>query len=597
MLSTSPPSSSPSNDQGEEKGSRRSPRQYTFTPQRVKSLPRAWERRPATPYVPRNEAQKIWKRVPLGVVSSNVGDKWRKETQNLNTRPVKRLRVSQKHQEEDKENTEYIGSKWDENETVATSPKRKAIGVCGPINQELETGEELNTPIQRSSDDEGEEGLIDWQNSGPSSIARLAFHVSDGPSDPGALETEAAASPAVLDSVCCLHDGDDDTQTSSAAPEPVDISSYSNLGEPELSRSYKEEKSGRQQSSPPKEQCEVLYLSPANPIAGSSTDLGNLHTGHDDTAYLHDFLSRARAQKAAKQQPLQETSASAVVTMDVTDESAERLTSSHVEDVETESALDTDIEDDATKLLLNEEVDVNLSPLRRSSRLTTRLPRLQKPTTPLPSSISLKRLTGTEFITTQREIQSLAVTTRANTKRNKADSVAVNIRLMQLNAEAKARKSEGKALGEESRKRKKGMKEVTWDEMLARHQDGSAVPDNPDEDEIASMEGKENLKTSTVEEHRENDDTTLDPIEAKKSKQMKPVRRMRKLNAGTVNGTPTPKRTMGIRLPVGSTSSSERMAEIAVKTKSDDIGPDKHADGKGSRVEKKPITRRTKRGI
>ena len=130
-----------------------------LSPRRVHSLPRAWERRPATPHVPRNEAQKIWKRVALSVVGTGEAQQWRKETSKLKTRPVKRLRVTHLGDDEDKENVDYAASKWEEEGLATPSPKRKVV-ECG-----VRTVAELQNTHVLAEDDDEEDELDEIQHS------------------------------------------------------------------------------------------------------------------------------------------------------------------------------------------------------------------------------------------------------------------------------------------------------------------------------------------------------------------------------------------------------------------------------------------------
>lgn len=70
---------------------------YSFTPQRrLPHGPRAWQRQPAQPFAPRNEAQKIWKRAPLKAVTpAEINAKWKRSAGEDDgvARPAKRLKM------------------------------------------------------------------------------------------------------------------------------------------------------------------------------------------------------------------------------------------------------------------------------------------------------------------------------------------------------------------------------------------------------------------------------------------------------------------------------------------------------------------------
>jgi hypothetical protein len=198
------------------------------------------------------------------------------------------------------------------------------------------------------------------------------------------------------------------------------------------------------------------------------------------------------------------------------------------------------------------------SPCRRSSRLTTRLPRLQKPV----KTLALKRLNGTGFTSMQKETQSLALATRANTKTNKANALSVHMKLIQLQAESRAGWEEANLIRDENRKRKRKGKEVTWDEMLARSQDGSVVRKSYEE------EANEEPKIAAEEITEVPTETIVEPTEQPVVEEVKPlrkVRNLRRLTAGTVNGTPAPKKMTSLPVPVASTFWTEK-AKVAEVT-------------------------------
>ncbi|KAI1611424.1 hypothetical protein EDD37DRAFT_632258 [Exophiala viscosa] len=538
------PSSSPTNSiassiRGRDDQGGSTLKRYTFTPQRVKSLPRAWERRPATPYVPRNDAQKIWKRVPLGEVTIHHDDTWRKGNTTLNARPVKRLRVSQFDEDEDKENSNYVPSKW-EDATSAVSPKRKVSGFT-VVNDGLDSGEDCgqsNEYADRTSEDE---------DPAPSPLGRSAGdpETTDGILGPEHdLEDEGSeecASPIVSDYLsqsedCHIHPESTETLSSTNIVSNASIAASDAFTKTTLQSTISH--IGQDTVTEPNE-------SATDQAHDQPVTLAN----EDDTAYLHDFLSRARAQKAARQQAPTQNLASSNEEMQTAEVMSEGRAISHVEDANN-NALMTSFDEDLTSLQPDTEPVADMSSPRRSSRLVTRLPRPQKPVTSLPNTISLKRLNGTEFIAMQKEVQSLAIATRTNTKRNKGDSVAVSIKLMQLHAEANAKALEPEVKSPELKKRKKRSKQVNWDATIARYQDGSPpeedMPEQDDQDEPrAAAEGA--VEDSSQEPARQSQVVGSE----EKLQVVRKVRRLRKLNAGTVNGTPAPKRTLRMSL-VGS---------------------------------------------
>jgi len=236
----------------------------------------------------------------------------------------------------------------------------------------------------------------------------------------------------------------------------------------------------------------------------------------EDTELLRDFLLRAQAKKAARMasSPARRTSPdkehhylaspvtrsrSALVTIDENSTSPPKgegclgpLTGT------------TEADDEVVDTLVESKAS---SPLRRSRR--TPLPKPQKIVPAVPSTIPLRRADGTEFIFLQRtEAQELALATRSNTKRNKGEAMMPKYFLQALAAQGKDAQPRSPVRG-----RRKGSKQVSWDEQLA-YFDAQTQP----------MEQAEQAE------------------EAGKGEEQPVAKRVRR--ARPVNGTPAPKRAM-----------------------------------------------------
>ncbi|KAH0843502.1 hypothetical protein AYO21_07223 [Fonsecaea monophora] len=559
-------------------------RPYTFTPRRVKSLPRAWERRPATPFVARNDAQKIWKRVPLGAIGANIGENWRKENRRLATRPVKRLRISHLGGEEDQENADYIASKWDEDGMTTPSPKRKVLecGVFAMDQEDQNTSNEADDGIEDDEDrgisehrtaspvlgnHDGAEDRIEIENS---DMTTKPLHVLDSVTPP----LQAADLPQPLSPITELMN-----TSSTSSPPPATMPSSSNASMPALDEDLASGGNGHQDA--PLSFTVSSIFGPIESVA-SPPD-------HDDTAYLHDFLSRARARKAAKEQATEENTTTQLE--ESADPSMKNSSSSHIEDVTSTPPEATDSEETPTIVATAPEPEVNVSP-RRSSRLFTRLPRLQKPATSLPNTISLKRLNGTEFIAARNEAESLAVTTRTNTKSNKNGAVSAKVRLLQMDAEQKARQFSEEAGAEQPNpetgptKKSSKRKEVAWAEKLATFH-GEVEESTVDETVMGEVREDEGCKADSNSEVDSNSEAEggaggkegveqLRSLLRQQNRGVKKVRRLRKLNGGSVNGTPAPKKTTNIPLPTGSKSLSAKVFGLTAQTE-DVVGSEKDA--------------------
>lgn len=237
----------------------------------------------------------------------------------------------------------------------------------------------------------------------------------------------------------------------------------------------------------------------------------------DETAFLQGFLSRTKAQRAARELELQqmvpndlsvpqeEVDVVASDNTPISEASTERLASLPQLEAPTENQIEL----------------VSSSPLRRSKRAAvTSLPRPQT----LPNAIQLKRASGSEFIFTANKTSSaanIAIATRTNTKRNKGSALSVHARLEQLLAEkaigesdeAEKKDEEGYGEGEKDkgakkRKRdknddnKKSRKALRWnDEYLVSYQE---PPEKNDEWEDFDDSSRDSVK----EERKEDNGST-----------------------------------------------------------------------------------------
>jgi hypothetical protein len=212
----------------------------------------------------------------------------------------------------------------------------------------------------------------------------------------------------------------------------------------------------------------------------------------EDTDYLHAFLTRAKAKKAAREASPQKVdrvpsspmtrSRAALVPLS-TNSASPKKTNKHQLYSSESDVVETNKSD---------------SPCRRSGRI--RLPRPQKAPTVTPSTIPVRRSNGTEFVFLQStDTAQVALATRTNTKRNKGEAVVPKLKLQSL---SQAQKSPSK-----SPKPRRG-KAVSW----------------KDEPTYFGMEGDD---TEEAGERRKADDKPR-------------ARKTRRL--GAANGTPAPKK-------------------------------------------------------
>lgn len=212
--------------------------------------------------------------------------------------------------------------------------------------------------------------------------------------------------------------------------------------------------------------------------------------GGDDTEYLHAFLTRAKAKKAARTKSPEKD----VDTKSYNPPACSPQTQSR-------TALASLDSNSPSPKKMNKHEGSATSPTRRSSR--TRLPRPERHQPAIPNSIPFRRSNGTEFIFLQKtEAQQVAMATRSNTRKNKGEALEPKMKLEALSS--KTQPSPAKVL-----RKRKNNKQVSWDEGLAY---------------FASEKSQ-----------------SLDNIEERQT-QKTPVKRSRRL--APRNGTPAPKRRM-----------------------------------------------------
>ncbi|GIJ81892.1 hypothetical protein Asppvi_000395 [Aspergillus pseudoviridinutans] len=206
--------------------------------------------------------------------------------------------------------------------------------------------------------------------------------------------------------------------------------------------------------------------------------------GGEDAELLNNFLSKAKAARAAKaaamtaqdvaaEQACQEVSdvptpqaRRALEELDANSPSPSKVQPSPVK--ASDPADDPDRDDPPRKSVdAREDENQAASPVRRSSRnRAAKVP--PQTTTPTLRTLTLRRAKGTEFVFLQRtEAQELALATRRNTRHNKGDAVMPKYVLQALaeqSQNASLDVDDGKA-ADPGRKRTVAKKYVTWNEQ------------------------------------------------------------------------------------------------------------------------------------
>lgn len=454
----------------------------SFTPKRTHQPPRAWERRPATPFVPRDDKQKIWKRVPLGelgIDSNRPAGLSRRAQEGTKDclRIVKKLKVG--HEDdldsngEDKENLILaVGSKIvrDDDDDYYDHLKKKKVsftnntstidatagvdsGLATDSNALLATPE--TTMDDYGSDDEQsdscdkelefEEHITADSNGTKAEILSLSTTTQSsleadveavrGPLRGNESEAEGegeANLPRKGDSSIDM----DSTVTGRCSDQEDLPSQQARLvghSDEDIETSDDGTTHEQRSSSPPTILAENITIDElaAKQSAEVSLDEQATATTEQNSSIGQDGSRRTSDGEAAFLRAFMDRTMNEKTAREKALES-----SSNIDKVETQQQPSEDLEEQCESV--EQEVEDRSepsSPLRRSKRaVVTSIPRPQS----VPNAIQLKRANGNEFIFTANKATSamnIVATTRANTKKNKGSSLNVPTRLEQLTAQ------------------------------------------------------------------------------------------------------------------------------------------------------------------
>jgi len=410
--------------------------------------------------------------------------------------------------------------------------------------------------------------------------------------DGASHEAREKAADALRVSVTEVEEGSTSVLEDETIEEPQSSSPPTILAENVIVDELASARSSNRQLNVACEEREEEYMNGHRLLSGVQAlqKIASKRVSDDETAFLQSFLSRTKAERAARELESHQT---AQDTLPVPHEGSTEST-----DIMPTFEVPTEMPASAPQLEppVEDQDQQPGSPLRRSKRAAvTSLPRSQI----LPNAIQLKRSNGNEFIFSANQASSVAnvaIVTRTNTKRNKGSALNVHARLEQLmarnvddetnGAEEKAVKDgsgEGeKDKGLKKRKRdknddgKKSKKALRWNEdNLVSYQEPPKTNDDWQDFEDSSQdsikdEHKEDLSNGggtkiklmmssvspgnatitaqdatdateiTKQEELEAEAVQQDEKEAPRMAQST-VRRMRRGIAGSVNGTPGPK--------------------------------------------------------
>ncbi|KAK2782212.1 hypothetical protein FQN52_005115 [Onygenales sp. PD_12] len=507
---------------------------YKFTPVAVsKKAPRLWDRKPMTPFNSRSRSHKVWKRF-LASTSKDIGGDSdhipflteinQSEYRNV-LRGVKRQCTATCVSVE--RGRSFLETKWEMEDVGMRQRKyvpRTDIFIPDEVEEPCPVPDD--EPSQHVADPQCVEDRTELDSAGSHDIVdppiatpsenTIDEEIEENSSSDATDDTTAPCQAPVLEDPAKL---DEETQPAvnppaiqvalASDPEDLEFDEPSTLVTPLLDEA--------ENATPlATVKVEQAVVEEATPLAiASGRRLPRLEG--DDEELLSNFLSRAQAKRAAAR--------SAISNKDPESTNWEELARSPtprarrvLEDLDKNSPSSPrqvspsklrqtpaspspkpslPLEEDEQEKREETEEDQQpraATPYRRSTRKPISKPQRQPPA--VPNTIPVRRSNGTEFVFLQRsEEQQLALTTRANTRRNKADAQLPHLVLQAM--QAKEFKT-ANTLGESNisscspkkspRKRIRIVKKVTWNEEHLVQYEGDTNDDGDNNVEINQQE-------------------------------------------------------------------------------------------------------------
>ncbi|KPI43578.1 uncharacterized protein AB675_6757 [Cyphellophora attinorum] len=519
---------------------------YSFASTNLPRELRAWQRQAAQPFAPRNDAHtKIWKRPrqPLSDIVSASNTRWRRGGYDDEEALRSSKRVKLRQDVEGKENevmvavndvsTEPVGEGED---LVAgqPSPGETAEQDAEGDSKYAEEGEAPTKPMQDHTETEAQiharpqpeqitiEVQSDQNNSQTSEFSQQQDDV---------FQSENTLSEAVVHSEDHTHELAEATEVADSQDEPsaealFTEESYANKGGAELPsfETFADNIFALPHNERPAQGQTDGKEASASPIAtDKDQNAASANTHEDeDTAYLHQFLQRAKEAREKNQTATLYRPVGDRIKQHLQDQqnnptspTAKRPASPEPPEISDSDSDEATMTMTSTLLVPSIEEDQSeqapSSPSRRSNRLT-KLPRPAQRIATLPSNISLRRLNGTEFVAmakSRTEAQNAALLVRNNTRKNKDGALSVSKRLAQIklglikdgsnqsdgsngsqpNSEEEAKDNKRKATHKDNKRRLKQCN-VTWAAKIARFRDD----DGEEYDVLTESEGEEEKK-------------------------------------------------------------------------------------------------------
>ncbi|RHZ74624.1 hypothetical protein CDV55_102447 [Aspergillus turcosus] len=485
---------------------------FSFTPVKVSAAPRLWDRKPSNSFLGRSKSRKVWKRFRSSFNSmrtlqrlvaashEDVDDDLFAEinvSRNLGfVRGVKRRCFGLEDPESQSDSTvlrgrSFLETKW---ESEAAGRRRKL-----PTNHDDFTDFQTE-PMDVDEEEEEGHGVADEDEprDAATSIAEQDTDASfDSTPDTSMDSILLSANLRTLHgkSVCARNDYDfeikatgevaqPDSHLTSATDIPSDAAVYTYMTDDRQDLSVRTADS----TIPAEVTTESLSVEQESTLVRSAL---RSSLGGEDAELLNNFLSKAKAARAAKaaamtvqdaaaEQACQEVSdvptpqaRRALEELDANSPSPSKV---QLSPVKASDPADGPERDDRARTLVDAEENENqaASPVRRSSRnRAAKVP--PQTTTPTLRTLTLRRAKGTEFVFLQRtEAQELALATRRNTRHNKGNAVMPKYMLQALAEQSQNTDldvDDGKAARDPNRKRTGAKKCVAWnEERLVQYQ-------------------------------------------------------------------------------------------------------------------------------
>ncbi|KAJ5221755.1 uncharacterized protein N7469_010642 [Penicillium citrinum] len=483
---------------------------FRFTPiKAIRALPRLWERKPSTPFKGGIKPRKLWKRFQTSFSNMQTLQDTSAIIENAPfhnaisvskdsgyTRGTKRMRIgpgeTENRTEAPQTGRSFFETQWD---SEAARKKRKLPDTPFDIFDE----KTQSAPLFAGSQFDGPTENVSAQNSSKNlKEVNIDFATTTSPLPPSMQQTrrqtlvyqdEANAEGSGSSASDAITPAEQESEASTEEQDAV-VDSVSNEGIAEAAPT-------------PTKAVKALTQEQKGKLVRSA--LRSSLDG-EDAELLNNFLSRAKAKRAAKaQEPETDETGKSTTPEDSPDaECATPRARRALEDLDTNSPSPVKaqvsplkgeiIADDETPDVLakkdpQDNVDDEQAPANNACRRSTRV---KAPSAEAPSArnkISLRRAKGTEFVFLQRtEAQELALATKRNTRNNRGQSVMPKYALETLALQTETPETtESTRPGRKPRKGPSGRqtrKNVSWnEERLAAYEDEEQAPELQDDEE------------------------------------------------------------------------------------------------------------------